>query len=95
MKKYILLLLLVLAVNVSADEINIPFSCWPLELQHEFGKKGLKLDLTAGERTDDSWGYIDSKGSSYSLFTYRSATIEDFEFIREVSAKIELEKRDK
>lgn len=78
-----------------ADEIGIPFSCWPLQLQQEFGKLGIKLDLTANERTFDSWGYIDSKGSSYSLFTYKAAKPEDFELIKDITHKIELETRAK
>lgn len=72
-----------------ADEIRIPFSCWPKELQQMFLEYNRKLDLSANDRTNNSWGYIASQGSSYSIFTYLPVTEDDFYVIREIVFKIE------
>ena len=89
---FILLLLFVLISSVFADELRVPFSCWPKDLQTKFAETGRKLDLSANDRTKDSWGYIESKGSQFSLFTYRSVTPEDFEVIQKIVFAIEKEK---
>lgn len=87
------LIILFLCSVVSADELRVPLSCWPKELQAEFKAVGLKLDLNSIDRTDDSWGYVVNKGSEFVLFTYHSATKEDFNAIQKIVFKIELEKR--
>ena len=89
----IIIVVLLFALPCFADEINIPFSCWAQELKKEFNNRGKKLDLRSEERTDDSWGYLVNKGSSFIIHTYRSTTPEDFEIIKEIVFKIELEKR--
>ena len=75
-----------------SDQLSIPLSCWPIELQQAFEKEGIKLDLGPNERTDESWGFIENKGNYYNLITYRSATIEDFELIKRISFEIALKK---
>lgn len=77
-----------------ADELRIPISCWPKELKEEFAKTGRKLDLTSGERSNESWGYIVNNGSEFVLFTYQSVTQEDFDIIQKIVFKIEREKRE-
>ncbi len=72
---------------------KIPFSCWPQELKSEFGEIGLKLDLSPLDRTNDSWGFIDSNGSYFELNSYRSVTPEEFQIIQDLIFKIELSKR--
>ena len=94
MKKIILIiLLLMMPVMCSADVLKIPFSCWPQELKSEFGEIGLKLDLSPLDRTNDSWGFIDSNGSYFELNSYRSVTPEEFQIIQDLIFKIELSKR--
>lgn len=95
MKKiFIAIVLLFMIGTASADELKIPLSCWPKDLQVEFSKSGRKLDLTPTERTKDSWGYVQSYGNKFSLFTYHSATQEDFTFIQTLVFEIEKRKTD-
>ena len=83
---------LIIVSKVLSDELQIPYSCWPIELQEEFAKSGRKLDLIEAERTEDSWGYVLNKGHKFVIYTYRSATQEDFTVIKDIVFKIELEK---
>jgi len=76
-----------------ADEIQIPFSCWPKELKQEFSKNRKKLDLDPNKRTLDSWGYVLNKGDEYSIITYHSATKDDFELIKKITFGIEMRKK--
>ena len=80
-------LLLVTTISV-ADELQIPFSAWPKEIQIAFAETGRKLDLSGNDRTEDSWGFIENKGSNYTLFTYRSVTKEDFEIIMKITSEV-------
>lgn len=77
-----------------SDELNIPFSCWSKELQTEFKELGRKLDLESSERTNDSWGYLVNKGSSYVIYTYNSVNPGEFEMIQKIVFDIEMKKRD-
>ena len=94
MKKLLLFLIITLLgiwnIKSYSDELNIPFSCWPQDLKKNFEQSGRKLDLSPAERTEDSWGYIWSEGSTFKIFTYKSATPEDFEVIKNIVFKIEL-----
>ena len=93
MKKIsIIILFLMIPAMCFADVLKIPFSCWPLELKSEFAAIGMKLDLSAVERTDDSWGFIVSNGADFELHTYRSVTQEEFAIIQDIVFKVELEK---
>lgn len=68
-----------------ADRIDVPLSCYPKEIQAKFEKKGKKLDLSANDRDENSWGFIESKGSSYSIYTYRALEIpKDLEEIQKI-----------
>lgn len=96
MKKTIITFILLLFIQSVAfgATLMIPVSCWPLDLQKRFAESGRKLDLTASERTKDSWGYVFSKGDSFELYTYNSPTTDDFNFIQEVVFEIEKEKKE-
>ena len=75
----------------NSDVLQIPYSCWPIQLREAFSEKGIKLDLDPNERTKDSWGYVLNKGSTYDIFTYYSATSEDFKIVQEIIFKVEEE----
>jgi len=96
MKKLILIVSILLVTSFAfADEVQIPFTCYPKEIQKSFAKHGYKLDLSANDRTDEvklwkwiirskSWGFIINKGSSYYICTYKSITPEEFKIITNV-----------
>ena len=89
---FIIVFILSIASVSFSDELDIPFSCWPVELQQAFLKYGKKMDLNSDERTDDSFGYILNKGSKYVIYTYHSVSPEDFEIIKKVTFEVELAK---
>jgi len=89
MKEFILILVLLVAQVVSADELQVPFSCWPLELQKEFAKEGIKVDLNGVQRTKDSWGYILNQGNKYTIFTYDPMNNDDFIIIQKIILDVE------
>jgi len=78
-----------------ADILKVPFSCWPRELQSEFAVKGLKVDLSPLDRTNDSWGFIDSKGASFEINSYRAVTQEEFQIVQDVIFKIEFSNKER
>jgi len=77
----LILILLFITASCLADEFRIPFSVYPKELQKQFADTGRKLDLSGNDRTEDSWGFLENKGSNVSIFTYYSATDEDLSLI--------------
>ena len=91
MKQFILICILFITTPVFSDELQIPFSCWPVQLQEEFEKHGKKLDLDGTQRTKDSWGYLVNRGNEYTLFTYRPISKEDFPLIQKIVFKVEKE----
>ena len=80
----LIILLLVLLGNAFADKIIVPFDCYPRELRARFEERGFKLDLSAIERTRDSWAFLVSEGQQYLIYTYKPVTQEDFDVIMEV-----------
>ena len=86
-----LFFLLNLSIAVKADELLVPFSCWPKQLQDEFSKYDKKLDLNGDDRTKDSWGYLVNKGDTYVIFTYHPVETEEFKIIQEIVFKVEQE----
>ena len=94
MKKLILMLMLVaVSLTASADELKIPFSCYPIKLQSEFSTEGYKLDLSGNDRTPDSWGFVENRGTDYSIITYRGLNEQDFEVVKKVTSSVELWQR--
>ena len=81
-----------LSPKACADQIQIQFTCWPQELQSKFLENGKKLDLNANDRTDDSWGYLFSKGSEYVIYTYHAVTGEELDIVKKVVNEVELAK---
>ena len=75
---------MLIATNVWADKIQIPFSCYPRQLSEDFARHGYKVDVNAEDRTKDSWAFIKSEGSSFWLYTYYPVQDRDFEMIKEV-----------
>ena len=82
MKKVLILLLLnllvLLAIYAYGDELKVPLDCYPRELQTRFAKHGFKLDLNGNDRTRDSWGFLENKGTDFSIITYEPMTEEEF-----------------
>lgn len=81
--KYIIVFLL-LMTTAFADELQVPGSCYPKVLQEQFREYGLKLDLSGNDRTEDSFGFIDNRGTSFNIITYRPLTRDDFNIISKI-----------
>ena len=86
-KAGIVTVMLLLCSLSYADSFRIPFSCYPKEVQKDFQIAGYKLDLSPNDRTEESWGFIESRGSHYFIHTYRPAVAQDFEVIQSVAFK--------
>lgn len=85
MKKLIIIIMIVLMHSVClADELQLPFSCYPAKVQTQFANHGYKLDLSANDRDETSWGFLVSQGSKFSIFTYKSVTQKEFEDILKI-----------
>ena len=86
MKKIILTAVFILLTSILfADVIKIPFSCFPKQLQKEFKKNHIKLDLSGNDRTKDSFGFINNLGTNFEIITYKSITIEELELIKKIT----------
>ena len=82
---YIILLNIFVWCSVlHADELQIPFSCYPKQLQSKFSDRGYKLDLSANDRDEKSWGFLESKGSKFSIFTYNPATPKEMSDVMQI-----------
>lgn len=89
MKKYIIvLILLFITVTASADKLIISNTVYPRALQEEFAKNGVKLDLSGNDRTEDSWGFIENRGTEFWIFTYKNATMEDFDLVDKITNEL-------
>ena len=52
-------------------EIIIPFNnCYPKKVQESFAKRGYKVDLSANDRTKESVGFIENRGTQWLVITY-------------------------
>lgn len=60
-----------------ADQLELPFECYPKSIQEKFAKHGKKLDLSGNDKTPDSWGFLENKGSKYVIYTYKPLEIPD------------------
>ena len=76
---YILIILLFCSTTVSADELVVPFECYPDEVVQIFKENGFKLEPGPEHRDKDSWGFLKNEGSQYRIFTYKSLTERDLE----------------
>jgi len=84
MRILIALLIILYTSCAFADELQIPFSCYPKELQQAFADRGYKVDLSGNDRDADSWGFIVNQGSQFTIYTYRNVTQEEFGIIMEI-----------
>jgi hypothetical protein len=85
MKKIILTIAILLITSLAYSyELKIPFSCYPKDLQDDFADKGIKLDLSGNDRTPDSWGFIDNRGSNFIICTYKPLDIEELELVKKI-----------
>ncbi len=83
-KFLLIIIILFITTNCFSDEFRIGFSVYPKELQKQFAEQGRKLDLSGNDRTKDSFGFIENKGTSIVIYTYRSATEEDMKLILKI-----------
>ncbi len=81
-------ILILLTTGSLADELQVPTSCYPKKVQAKFEEYGLRLDLSPNDREEDSWGFLVSKGSNFSIFTYRSMSKSDFERITKILGEL-------
>jgi len=84
MKIAFIIIFLFITAFAYADAFEIPFSVYPKELQAQFAEEGKKLDLSGNDRTKESWGFIENKGTEFIIYTYKSATIEDLNLIKKI-----------
>lgn len=90
MKIISLFLILFLLCNIAlADELTVPFSCYPLLLQKEFAKHKLKLELDPIKRDKKSWAYLKNEGSKYKIFTYKSITQDELNLALSIVRAVE------
>ncbi len=90
MKNIIIIFIIFLLLTASsyADQLDVPFSCYPKKVQAKFEEHGLRLDLSPNDREEDSWGFLQSRGSNFSIFTYRSMSKSDFERITKILGEL-------
>ncbi len=79
------LIALIIVATCLADEIQVPMACYPKKLQEKFTAKGYKLDLSANDRDEKSWGFIESRGAMYKIFTYKQVTPEELNDIQAIA----------
>lgn len=83
--RYILILLsFILYVNGYCDKIQVPFSLYPKELVRKFEICGYKLDLDGNDRTRDSWGFLENRGTEFFIYTYKPVTKEELKLIQRI-----------
>ena len=73
-----------ITVNCYADNIIIPFSCFPKQIQEKFLKHNVKLELNGEIRQKDTFGFIKNNGNSYEIVTYKPVTNEELEMIKNI-----------
>lgn len=86
MKNLLTVLSIFLSITIAhADELIIPFPCYPQKIAEKFLMKGYVIDLSANERTQISYGFIVSRGNEYSIFTYNPVSNEDLQKILSIA----------
>ena len=78
---------MLITTNALADKLIIEFDCYPKELQKLYLETGRKLDMNGNDRTEDSWGFIVNEGQRYIIYTYKPATEDDFNVIKDITFK--------
>lgn len=86
--RYVLIVLILLSCSLAqADQLVIPFGCYPKELQEDFAKEGHKLDLDGNDRDKDSWGFLRNEGNQYVIYTYLPVNKEEFQLFLKIILK--------
>ena len=85
MKKIIIAFIFIfITINLYADEITMPWSCYPKEVQKVFAREGVKLDLSGNDRTPESWGFLVNKGTEFTIYTYQPMRREDWNLFNKI-----------
>ena len=84
MRIFIIGLILLITTLSYADEISVPFACYPKKVQEVFALNNLKLDLSGNDRTPESWGFIENKGTSFTLYSYKTLTKDELKRIENI-----------
>jgi hypothetical protein len=88
MKKIIIaLILLFITSTVYADKLIVPFSVYPKDFAKLCYDYGRTIDLSGNDRTEESWGFIQSEGSSFIIYTYYPATKDDMKWLLRIINK--------
>ena len=96
MKIKILTLLFLLIFSISlADELSVPYSCFPKALKEKFAEHNLKLDLDPVVRDKDSWAYLKNEGAKYIIYTYKSVTQEELNLVLRIAQEVEIEQNNR
>jgi hypothetical protein len=77
-------LVLMSCILAYADELVIPLPCYPKQLQQFFLDRGYRVALTGNEREKDTWGFIENKGTSFSVISYYPITDKDLQVLKEL-----------
>ena len=80
----VILAILLTGLIAFADQLIVPFDCYPKELQKECMERGYKLELDPIERTPESWGFLVNQGSQHTIYTYKGTTQADLEMLMDV-----------
>jgi len=70
------------AISAFADEVIIPFPVYLEDFKNDAKSHGLDLE---GQK--ESIGFVQDRGSDFSIFTYKHISIEHLEVIQSLSAK--------
>ena len=72
-----------------ANELQIPFECYPERIKKAFNDAGIELEISREVRKETTWGFIDNRGSNYSIFTYKPTTREELELINKIITEMQ------
>lgn len=76
---------LIVVATCRADSVIIPFSCYPKVLQAKFKEHGFILDLKDDDRTESSWAFLENKGSSFTIHTYKPVSPYELKLIQKLA----------
>jgi len=68
-----------------ADRLIISSECEPQELQKEFKKNNLILDLPQDKKTKFAFGLLENNGAGYVIKTYKPVTDDQLEIVKLVN----------
>ena len=86
---YIFIGLTCIVLPAMADSLQIPFDCYPKQLQKAFEVYNLKLDLDGNDRTHHSWGFLRNEGDKFFIYTYKPITRKELDLVMKIIMEIE------